>query len=270
MDFNIAKDPHKAADASGTIVTLLNAGAIVGAFSPIVLSQYLGRRYMLMIAGTLFLLGGVLQTAGQAPSLSMMNAGRTIAGFGVGMISNISPLFMAECAPKQFRGFMMSKSTKAAAICSSHSAYNTKKKHARLTDVKIGVFDLYLVVGGIIAYYTVYGCSLHMAPTSAQWRIPLSLQIPLAALIILGAFFLDESPRWLARKGHWVQAAKTLCRLRGTHVEDSAVMEELAEIRAQINEEIADTQGKTIQELFLRVNWQRLAWGTSIAAVSCP
>lgn len=90
-------------------MTLLNAGAIIGSFAPLLVSQHLGRRYLLMISGLFFLLGGSLQTGSTMPGLGMINAGRVIAGVGVGLISNVSPTFMAECAPKQYRGFMMSE-----------------------------------------------------------------------------------------------------------------------------------------------------------------
>jgi MFS family permease len=65
----------------------------------------------------------------------MIYVGRAIAGFGVGMISNTAPVFVAECSPKQLRGIMMA------------------------------AFETFLVSGGMIAYWTVYGCSLHMHPT---------------------------------------------------------------------------------------------------------
>lgn len=106
-DFHLDTSPTKLADTSGTIVTLLNAGAIIGCFAPLLVSQYLGRRYLIMISGLFFLLGGALQAGSTKPGLGMINAGRAAAGVGVGLISNISPTFMAECAPKQYRGFMM-------------------------------------------------------------------------------------------------------------------------------------------------------------------
>ncbi|KAK6380280.1 hypothetical protein LTS17_005469 [Exophiala oligosperma] len=236
--FELNTSASKLANTSGTIVTLLNAGAIIGSFAPLLVSQHLGRRYLLMISGLFFLLGGSLQTGSTMPGLGMINAGRVIAGVGVGLISNVSPTFMAECAPKQYRGFMMS------------------------------LYDLYLIFGGLIGYFAVYGCQIHLAPTSAQWRIPFSLQLPLAAIIVVGAYSSYESPRWLARKDRLDEMRDTLCKLRGCTVEDPALATEIAEILAQVHEEVAATAGNTFRELFIQGNWQRLAWGLSLAMFS--
>lgn len=131
-----------------------------------------------------------------------------------------------------------------------------------------GLYDLYLIIGAIIGYFAVYGCQLHVAPTSTQWRIPLSLQVPLAAIIVLGGYLCYESPRWLARKGRLDEMTETLCKLRGTNSDDPALTEEIAEVLAQVHEEIEATSGNTFRELFIKGNWQRLAWGMSFAAVS--
>ena len=130
-----------------------------------------------------------------------------------------------------------------------------------------GLFDLYLIIGAMIGYYAVYGCSLHLAPTTSQWRIPLSLQIPLSVIVFIGAYLLDESPRWLARNDCWEQATMSLCRLRGRNHEDPVIAEEMAEIRAQITNEYAVTKGSTFKELFRPGNWQRLLWASSMAVV---
>jgi MFS family permease len=217
------------------VVALLNAGAFFGSIIPAVVSKWIGRRYLLAMAGFFFLIGGILQTAAQTPSLSMIYAGRVLAGFGVGMISNTAPVFVAECSPKHLRGIMM------------------------------GAFEMFLVSGGMLAYWSVYGCSLHMKPTSKQWRTPLSLQIILAILVMVGALVACESPRWLAKQGNWDAAIKSLCNLRGSKEDDPEIVKEMAEIRAQIEEELALTNGRSIQEMFTKKNLQRLLWGMTVA-----
>ncbi|RDW76088.1 sugar transporter-2 [Coleophoma crateriformis] len=234
-DFHLATDPTKLAYTSGNIVALLNAGAFFGAIVPALFSRWIGRRHLLAVAGGFFLLGGTLQTAAQAPSLAMIYAGRVLAGFGVGMISNTAPVFVAECAPKELRGVMMS------------------------------MFEMFLVSGGMLSYWTTYGCSVHLPATSKQWRIPLSLQIILAALVVLSSFGICESPRWLAKKGRWDEAASTLAHLRGAAVGDLEIIEELAEMRAQLDEEVAQTNGRSIKEMFTPKNFQRLLWGLTVA-----
>ncbi|KAK0102140.1 hypothetical protein ONS96_006104 [Cadophora gregata f. sp. sojae] len=106
-DFHLSTTPKKLALTSGNIVALLNLGAFLGALLPALISHHLGRRHLLLIAGCFFLVGGILQTAAQPPSLSMIYGGRVLAGFGVGVVSTTAPVFVAECSPKKLRGIMM-------------------------------------------------------------------------------------------------------------------------------------------------------------------
>lgn len=165
----------------------------------------------------------------------MIYGGRVLAGFGVGIISNTAPVYVAECAPKELRGLMMS------------------------------IFEMFLVSGGMLSYWATYGCSMHIPAVSKQWRTPLSLQIILAALVVLSSFGICESPRWLAKQDRWDEAATTLAYLRGAEVSDLEIVEELAEMRAQIDEELALTNGRSIKEMFTPKNFQRLVWGLSVA-----
>ncbi|TVY13504.1 putative quinate permease [Lachnellula arida] len=183
------------------------------------------------IAALFMLIGGVLQTAAQPPHLSMIYGGRVISGFGVGMVSNLAPIYVAETAPKEYRGFLGS------------------------------LFEMFLVSGGLLAYWTAYGSSLHLQPTSKPWRVPLSLQIILAAVVLGGSFIIVESPRWLEKQNRWDEATTFLCYLRGASFEDEEIKTERAEIRAQIDEEVQATSGRSVKGLFQARNFFRLMWG---------
>jgi MFS family permease len=185
------------------------------------------------IAAFFMLLGGTLQTAAQPPSISMIYGGRVISGFGVGIVSSLSPMYIAETAPKQLRGLLMS--------------FN----------------EMSLVIGSMIAYWTVYGTSLHLKPTSRQWRIPLSLQIIIGAIILAGSFIIIESPRWLAKQDRWEEATDALKWLRGASSVEK-VKVEVAEMHAQIEEEIRATSGRSLKELLQRQNIFRLLWACGI------
>lgn len=155
------------------------------------------------LAAFFLVLGGILQTAAQGPSLSMIYGGRVISGFGVGMISNLTPVYVAETAPKELRGLLMS------------------------------LYEMFLVTGGLLAYWTTYGCSLHLAPTSRQWRVPLSIQIILGGIVFAGSFIIIESPRWLAKQNRWDETTRALCYLRGANQDNIELKSELAEMYAQ-------------------------------------
>ncbi|KAH8646769.1 general substrate transporter [Xylariales sp. PMI_506] len=232
-EFGLSTSAAAAAAASSNIIALLNAGAFFGSLFPPFLSRFLGRRSLVAIAGFFLLLGGVLQTAASG-TLALMYAGRVIAGLGVGLISNVAPVFVAEAAPKQYRGVMM------------------------------GLFEMFLVTGGMIAYWTTYGCSLHLPVSSKQWRVPISLQIVLASLVLISTLLVPESPRWLAKQDRYEDAAKNLGLLRGAAPDSAEVVDELAEIRAQIEEEMSATQGRTVREMFERHNLIRLMWALGV------
>lgn len=230
--FDLTDNETRATDVSSNIVAVLNAGCFFGALAPAFLGRYIGRPRTLAVAAFFLLVGGILQVAANAPSLSMIYGGRVISGFGVGIVSVVVPVFVAECSPKELRGFLM------------------------------GMFEMSLVAGGVISYWTTYGCSLHLQPTSKQWRVPLAVQVILAGTILVASLSIRlESPRWLARNKKWEDAAANLAQLRGLPLHDEHIQREMAEIRAQIEEEYNSTQGRTISEFFHKSNWRRLAWG---------
>jgi MFS family permease len=93
-----------------------------------------------------------------------------------------------------------------------------------------------LGIGALIASLVGFGC-FHGIPstTSAQWRIPLALQllpaIPLAFFIML----FPESPRYLAMKGRDGEALEALARLHAHgNVQDTFVRAEYEEILAAV------------------------------------
>jgi hypothetical protein len=47
-----------------------------------------------------------------------------------------------------------------------------------------------------------------------QWQLPVFVQFFPSALLLIGAFFCPETPRWLLSKGKDEQALKNLCWLR--------------------------------------------------------
>ncbi|KAJ3527387.1 hypothetical protein NM208_g10724 [Fusarium decemcellulare] len=207
----------KVAEVSSNVVSLLTAGCCVGAVSAAIANDRYGRRYSLMAYSVLFLLGAALQT-GTPKDLNYLYAGRVIAGLGVGGMSSITPVFVAETAPADVRG--------------------------RVT----GLFQEFLVLGSTIAYWLNYGIERGMSVSSAQWRIPLGVQMIPAFLLFVGLIPLKESPRWLAEKGRDEQALASLAYIRNMPIDSHEVSREFVEIKTSLSEEEGKQRDATWRE----------------------
>ena len=85
------------------IVSILSAGTFFGALTAAPVADWIGRRFGLMFsAGIVFNLGVILQTI--STDQPLLIAGRFFAGFGVGLLSAMVPLYQSETAPKWIRG----------------------------------------------------------------------------------------------------------------------------------------------------------------------
>ena len=102
----------------------------------------------------------------QTSDIGYIYGGRVVSGLGLGMVSNLAPVYMAECAPRHLRG------------------------------VLVGLFQLCLVAGGMLAcvepcgaaltrrsYFITYGASLHLTG-DVVWRLPLGFQAVPAGIMV--------------------------------------------------------------------------------------
>jgi len=79
---------------SGTVVALFTAGCFCGAFGASYTDR-LGRRGTILMACCIFVVGGIIQTAGVV--IEMLYIGRLIAGLGVGFLTMIIPIYQVCC-----------------------------------------------------------------------------------------------------------------------------------------------------------------------------
>jgi sugar porter (SP) family MFS transporter len=230
-DFGLPTDSagfadEKNASVSSNVVSLLTAGCFFGAIGASFLNERFGRRWTLIGLTVVFLIGAALQTAAHH-EIGLIYGGRVIAGLGIGGMSAITPVFVSESAPPEVRG--------------------------RIT----GLFQEFLVIGSTFAYWLNYGVSLHIAPSTKQWRIPVAIQLIPGGIMLVGLFFLKESPRWLMSKGRHEEAVQSLAFIRCESPDSEIVEKELAEIRAAVEEELNATEGITWKECLLPGNRYR-------------
>ena len=80
------------ADLQANIVTTLQCGCFVGALTTGYIADKIGRRYNLILAAVLAIIGTVMQAAASG-HIAAIFVGRFIAGLGVGAASMVTPLY---------------------------------------------------------------------------------------------------------------------------------------------------------------------------------
>jgi len=89
----------------GFLVSAYEVGAMIGALATFIIGDRLGRKPN-NIAGTVIVaVGAAIQTS--SFGIGQFVAGRLIAGFGLGMMTTVIPVWLAECAMPKNRGRMM-------------------------------------------------------------------------------------------------------------------------------------------------------------------
>jgi len=83
------------------IVSILSAGTFCGALFAAPAADILGRRWSIVLAVLIFSAGVAMQTA--ALAIPLFVVGRLFAGWAVGMISTLIPMYQSECSPKWIR-----------------------------------------------------------------------------------------------------------------------------------------------------------------------
>jgi len=94
------------------------------------------------------------------------------------------------------------------------------------------------ITAGLLAASTVNILTYRLT-TAAAYRIPIGLQLTWAVVLALGLLVLPETPRYLIKRGLKDAAALSLSRLRRLDITHPALIEELAEIQANHEYEMA-------------------------------
>ncbi|KAF6818237.1 hexose transporter [Colletotrichum plurivorum] len=195
---NPAGNPDVSPSQESAIVSILSAGTFFGALASPFLADTIGRRMGLAASTWVFNLGVVLQTI--AVDIPVFLAGRFFAGFGVGLISALVPLYQSETAPKWIRGAI------------------------------VGAYQWAITIGLLLA--AIVNNATHNRQDTGSYRIPIAVQFAWSIILFAGMLVLPETPRFLIRRGRLDRATNALSRLRRLPENDPAIAEELAEIQA--------------------------------------
>lgn len=182
----------------GWFVSVALLGCIIGVALSGELSDRLGRKKPLFISAVLFVLSAI--GCAFLPPLSLVIASRLLGGIGIGIASNVVPLYISEIAPAKIRGRLV-----------------TYYQFA----LTFGILVAYLTNAGLVNYST------HAAAGSPFqheiWRAMFGLGAIPALLFFAGLFVVPESPRWLIQKGRQAEGMDILSRISGHETEQSPV-----------------------------------------------
>lgn len=199
-------------------------GCLLGALLAGGLSDKYGRKRLLIFSAFLFAstsIGNAL-----AGNFTVFVFWRMLGGVAIGLASNLSPMYIAEVAPAQARGRLVS------------------------------INQLTIVVGILAAQFFNYLIADKMPADASEelirnsWNCRLGWRWMFAAtalpslLFFLGMFFVPESPRWLAKNGRSEQARGVLAKIGGAGYATAA----LAEIEATLVNEVAKVNFRDLLE----------------------
>lgn len=190
--FDITQSPY----LQGWAMSSALIGCLAGALASGYLSDRLGRKKPLITAAALFTIAAI--GTGSFNSLTLFIIFRLIGGLGIGLASAVSPMYIAEISPAPLRGRLVSIN--------------------QLTIV-IGILAAQLV-NYLIAEKIPSGATdsmiLHSWNGQTGWRWMFWAGTFPAITFLVLAFFIPESPRFLAKSGNWLVADKILRRIGGT------------------------------------------------------
>ncbi|PHH60717.1 hypothetical protein CDD81_1335 [Ophiocordyceps australis] len=233
--------PVQQADIKANVSAMVQIGSVGGAMIASFVCDRIGRIMATRLLCVLWVIGIIIfMVGGVNGNLGAIYAGRFIAGLGVGQTPVVSPVYIAEVAPASVRG-----------LCTCF-------------------FTGAVYIGIVLAYFTNYGCAVHLDGHSHnRWLVPTSLHIIMAGIIFLLSFAQYESPRFLVKCGKVDRAAQVLSKLRQLPMDGDYVREELASIQVAHSKELEATSGvgwlgKVKEMLLNRSNLYRVYLSTMV------
>lgn len=173
--FGIADSPV----LQGLAMTTANIGCLFGAMVAGLLADKYGRKLLLIIASVLFLTSAL--GTGAFNDFTLFNLARFWGGIGIGLASALSPMYIAEVAPAEIRGRLVSLN--------------------QMTIV-LGILGAQIV--NMLLAQNVGNAQDILNTWNGQWgwRWMFWAEAVPAALFLVLAFFIPESPRYIAMKNN--------------------------------------------------------------------
>ncbi|MBS0616055.1 MAG: MFS transporter [Verrucomicrobia bacterium] len=160
----VAYDFPMSLKEQGWFVSIILLGALLGAMLASQTATRLGRKNSMMLAAVLFIVSGIMTGLGQ--ELNIVTLGRFLQGAAIGLVSVVSPMYLAEISPSEKRGFYVS--------CNQFA----------------------ITIGIVFAY----GIAFLFA---GNWHVMFGFGVVPALIQVLGLLFVIDSPAKDTEKGSW-------------------------------------------------------------------
>jgi len=200
------KDDLKISDVQIEILAgILNLYSLIGSFAAGRTSDWIGRRYTIVVSQVIFFAGAGLM--GFATNYAFLMVGRFVAGVGVGYALMIAPVYTAEVSPASIRGFLTSFP------------------------------EVFINSGILLGYVSNYVFS--KLPVHLGWRIMLGVGAVPSVILGIAVLWMPESPRWLVMQGRLGDAKTVLDKTSDTKEESQIRLADIKEA-AGIPEDCTD------------------------------
>lgn len=212
--FDIANSPS----LQGWAMSCALIGCLLGAMLSGVFSDRFGRKRLLIFSAFLFTLSAI--GTGASNAFTPFIFYRILGGIGIGLASNLSPMYIAEISPASMRGKFVSLN------------------------------QLTIVIGILLAQIANWQIAEPVASTATDaeilsswngqmaWRWMFWAETIPAGLFFLLMFFVPESPRWLAKNGNENKVLAILGKIGGreyAQIEYNSIRETMATNTSKVN-----------------------------------
>ncbi|KAK6463924.1 hypothetical protein DFJ63DRAFT_54144 [Scheffersomyces coipomensis] len=184
------------------MIMVESGNAIVGCVLSGALYDNIGCIFTFQLAGILWIAGTIVVVF--SPYIPLIVLGRCLKGASLGFISTGIPVYISETIPSKSKGRSMS------------------------------MVQLSSGIGGLVMYFCNYYCQRYYS--SVFFKYSWAYEGIPSVFLFIACFFLPESPKWLAYKSRWSEAAKSLNKIRNynglEHIYDEKLDEKDYVLRA--------------------------------------
>jgi len=218
--FGISNDSVMQAWAMSTALL----GCLLGAIIAGALADKYGRKKLLLISALVFFVSSL--ATGAVSNIYYFILARFVGGIAIGLAADISPMYIAEVAPSQIRGKLVSLN--------------------QLTIVLgiLGAQIVNMLIADTVVENSTTNDILNSWNGQMGWRWMFWAVCVPSGFFFLFTFLIPESPRWLVQKGKNELAKKALMKIGNQEYAETEIA------RYNLSESIHSHASAALKELF--------------------